>query len=178
MIQNFQHDLQLIVQAQIIPALNQILMEYRVTKEFLRLLCYHSPIVPESHDDLMASALWCGFEHDFGNGIHLLAPQVEHLIRTLLKSKGVHTSNVDKEGVENENGLSTLLDHPRSESILGEDLLFELKAVLTESVGPNLRNEVAHGLLNDSNSHSSASVYCWWLVLRLVIKSLYGSGKS
>lgn len=116
MIQNFQHDLQLIVQAQIIPALNQILMEYRVTKEFLRLLCYHSPIVPESHDDLMASALWCGFEHDFGNGIHLLAPQVEHLIRTLLKSKGVHTSNVDKEGVENENGLSTLLDHPRSES--------------------------------------------------------------
>ena len=37
----------------------------------------------------MSSALWMGFEYDFENCIHLLAPQVEHLIRTI----SVHDKN-------------------------------------------------------------------------------------
>jgi hypothetical protein len=172
-IKSFQIDLELTVKGQIIPALNKILSEHRVTKEYLRELCYHSQIVPEGREYLMASALWSGFEHDFSNSIHLLAPQVEHLVRTILKNKGVHTSNIDRDGIENENGLATLLNHERAEEILGEDLLFELKAVFTESVGPNLRNEVAHGLLNDHSSGAAACVYAWWMTLRLVTRSLY-----
>ena len=177
-VQTFHQDMQLTVEGQIIPALNQILSEFRVTKEYLRLICYHSPVVPEGREYLMASALWSGFEHDFGNGIHLLAPQVEHLVRMILKSEGVHTSNIDREGIENENGLTTLLNNERAEEISGEDLLFELKAVFTESVGPNLRNEVAHGLLSDGSSSSVASVYSWWMILRLVVRSLYSAEKE
>ncbi|MDE9512336.1 DUF4209 domain-containing protein [Xenorhabdus bovienii] len=121
----------------------------------------------------MASALWYGFEKDFGNGIYLLAPQVEHLIRILFKDHGIQTSNIDQYGIENENGLSTLLDNERAEEILGQDLLFELKAVFTESSGSNLRNNVAHGLLSDHQaSLSVASVYAWWMVLRLVLYGL------
>lgn len=172
-IQSFHLDMQLMVQGQIIPALNQILSEFRVTKGYLKRICYQSPIVPEEREYLMSSALWSGFEHDFGNGIHLLAPQVEHVVRTILKSKGIHTSNIDQAGIENENGLTTLLNHERAKEVLGEDLWFELKAVFTESVGSNLRNEVAHGLLSDHSSNSTASVYAWWMVLRLVVRSLY-----
>jgi hypothetical protein len=172
-IQSFQIDLNLMVQGQIVPALNQILSEYRVTKEYLKQICYRSPIVPEGREYLMASALWSGFEHDFSNGIYLLAPQVEHLVRTILKNKGVSTSSIDRCSIENENGLTTLLNHDRAEEVLGEDLLFELKAVFTESVGPNLRNEVAHGLLCDQSSRAEASVYSWWMILRLVVRSLY-----
>lgn len=177
-VQTFHQDMQLTVEGQIIPALNQILSEFRVTKEYLRLICYHSSIVPEGREYLMASALWSGFEHDFGNGIHLLAPQVEHIVRMILKGEGVHTSNIDRDGIENENGLTTLLNNERAEDILGEDLLFELKAVFTESVGPNLRNEVAHGLLSDRSSSSVASVYSWWMILRLVVRSLYETEKD
>ena len=177
-IQTFQQEMQLTVEGQIIPALNQILSEFRVTREYLRLICYHSPIVPEGREYLMAGALWSGFEHEFGNGIHLLAPQVEHLVRTTLKAEGVLTSNVDRDGIENENGLTTLLNNERAEEIFGEDLLFELKAVFTEPVGPNLRNEVAHGLLNDSSSTSIASVYSWWMILRLVVRSIYETEKA
>jgi hypothetical protein len=177
-IKNFQIDIQLCVKGQIAPALNQILSEYRVTKNYLKEICYLSPIVPEGRESLMASALWCGFEHDFANGIHLLAPQVEHLVRTILKNNDIHTSNVDKDGIENENGLTNLLKHKRTEAILGEDLLFELKAVFTESIGPNLRNEVAHGLLDDQSSKAEASVYAWWMVLRLVVRALYEFEKN
>lgn len=173
-IQHFnQVSLQLIVEGNIVPALNQILSEFRVTKEHLMQICYSSPIVPEGREYLMASALWSGFEHDFRNSIHLLAPQVEHLIRVRFKKNSIDTTTTDIYGIENENGLSTLLRHECAEDLLGEDLLFELKAVFTESIGTNLRNGVAHGLLNDQSSGSHASVYAWWMVLRLVVRSLY-----
>lgn len=172
-IQDFQLNMQFMVQGSIVPALNQILMDFRVTRDYLIQLCEHSPIVPEGRGYLLASALWSGFEHDFRNSIHLLAPQVEHLIRTRLKNNGVHTTTIDRDGIENENGLSTLLKHERAKNILGEDLLFELKAVFTESIGANLRNGVAHGLLDDQSSSANASVYAWWMILRLVVRSLY-----
>lgn len=178
-IQHFnQVGLQLIVEGNIVPALNQILSEFRVTKEHLMQICYSSPIVPEGREYLMASALWSGFEHDFRNSIHLLTPQVEHLIRMRFKKNSIDTTTTDKYGVENENGLSTLLIHERAEDLLGEDLLFELKAVFTESIGTNLRNGVAHGLLNDQSSGSHASVYAWWMILRLVVRSLFDSNTS
>ena len=53
-----------------------------------------------------SSALWLGFEHDFSNAIHLLCPQVEHMIRAKFKEANILTSNVDRQGIENENGLS------------------------------------------------------------------------
>jgi len=172
-IQSHQIDVQLAVQGQIIPGLNQILSEFRVSRRFLELLCTHSPIVPNDRIYLFSSALWLGFEHDFSNAIHLLCPQVEHMIRTKFKEEDILTSNVDRNGIENENGLSTLLDNEKAEEILGEDLLFEMKAIFTDSIGDNLRNNSAHGLLNDSSASSYGSVYAWWMVLRLVVRSLH-----
>jgi len=171
--QDFQLNMQFMVQGSIVPALNQILMDFRITKDYLIQLCERSPIVPEGREYLLASALWSGFEHDFRNSIHLLAPQVENLVRTCLKNNGIHTTTIDKDGIENENGLSTLLRHEQAEEVLGEDLLFELKAVFTESIGANLRNGVAHGLLDDQSSGSNTSVYAWWMILRLVVRSLF-----
>ncbi|KAB1117662.1 DUF4209 domain-containing protein, partial [Micromonospora sp. AMSO12t] len=45
--------------------------------------------------------------------------------------------------------------------------------LLCEQPGPNLRNDLAHGLLNDPESWSAAAVYAWWLCLRLVVLPYY-----
>lgn len=175
-IENFNDfSLGLVVKGNIIPALNQLLMEFRVPREYLIELCRLSPIVPENREYLLASALWAGFEYDFSNSIHLLAPQVEHMVRVRFKNNGIHTTTIDPHGIESENGLSTLLNHERAEEVLGEDLLFEMRVVFTEPTGANLRNNVAHGLLDDQSSSSHSSVYAWWMVLRLVVRSLYES---
>jgi hypothetical protein len=174
--QQFRIETQLVVEGQILPALTQIIMEHRVTKELLKALCHHSPIVPVDREYLLGHAFWLGFERDFSSAIHLLCPQVEHIIRIKLKEAGALTSNIDREGIENENGLSTLMDLPEAIAVFGEDLCFEIKSIFTNSFGPNLRNEVAHGLLNDSPSISA--VYAWWMVLRLVIHSLLSVNSS
>jgi hypothetical protein len=172
-IQSHQISVQLAVQGQIIPGLDQILSEFRVSRSFIKSMCEHSPIVASDRVDLFSSGLWLGFEHDYGNAIHLLCPQVEHMIRTKFKGKGIITSHLDLNGIENEHGLSTLLDNERAEEVLGEDLLFDMRAIFTDSVGDNLRNNCAHGLLNDHSASSYGSVYAWWMILRLVVRSLH-----
>ncbi len=165
-------ELQTVVKGQILPALKQILSEHRVSQNFMMALCNHSPIVPADRIQLLSFALWLGFEHDFGNSIHLLCPQVEHIVRVQLKEAGAQTTNINRDGIENENGLSTLMDLPEATEILGEDLVYEIKSIFTDVLGANLRNEVAHGLLNDNNSSSVNTIYAWWMVTRMVIDSV------
>lgn len=153
-------------------ALSQILLEHTISKRFIFELCDYCPIVPKENINLICQAIWLGFELDFSNAIHLIAPQVEKIVREQLKNNGAHTTHLDKDGIEHENGLSTLLDTPEAETILGINLVFELKAVFTDSIGPNLRNEVAHGLLTDSAAYAQAPIYAWWMLLRMMIHSI------
>ncbi|GAA4648157.1 hypothetical protein GCM10023116_04230 [Kistimonas scapharcae] len=171
-VRNFSTEIEFVVRGSILPALDIILQEHTVTRDFLLITCYQSPFVPEGRKELTAKALWFGFEKDFSTAIHLLTPQLEHMIRTGLKAAGAHTTHVDKEGIETENGLSTLLDLPEAEELFGPDYLFEFKAIFANAHGANLRNEVAHGLLDDDSSSTVATVYAWWLTLRWVVRSI------
>jgi hypothetical protein len=51
--------------------------------------------------------------------------------------------------------------------IKDEDSLFYLKGLLVEHSGSNLRNRMAHGLINDDGFLSPLMSYLWWLTLRL-----------
>lgn len=171
-IKNFGIHMHLDVEGCILPALNQIQKEHLFPKEFLIQLCKLSAIVPDKREILVANALYQGFEWDFRSAIHLLAPQVENIVRQLLKQNGLVTTHTDQDGIENEMGLSSLVNMDRARGILGDDLWFELQAVFTDSLSANLRNEVGHGLLDDDTSNSLYSVYAWWMVLRLIIRNL------
>lgn len=171
-IKNFGIHIHLAVEGCILPALNQIQEEHIFPKDFLVDLCKLSDIVPEKREILVANALYQGFEWDFRSAIHLLAPQVENMVRQLLKRNGLVTTHTDPNGIENEMGLSSLVSIVGAREILGDDLWFELQAVFTDSLSANLRNEVGHGLLDDDTSNSLYSVYAWWMVLRLVVRNV------
>lgn len=171
-IKNFGIHIHLAVEGCILPALEQIQQEHIFPKNFLVDLCKLSDIVPEKREILVANALYQGFEWDFRSAIHLLAPQVENMVRQLLKRNGLVTTHTDPNGIENEMGLSSLVSIVGAREILGDDLWFELQAVFTDSLSANLRNEVGHGLLDDDTSNSLYSVYAWWVVLRLVVRNV------
>lgn len=168
----FSIQLDLTVQSQILPTLRHLLSEHRFTKELIIAICRQSPIVPKDRVILLGNALWLGFEEEFGLAIHLLCPQVEHIVRSKLKEAGAITTHLAIDGTENENGLSTLMELPEVEQVFGKDLIFEMKSIFTEALGYNLRNKVAHGLLDDNDSTSIGSIYAWWMILRLVIRSI------
>jgi Domain of unknown function (DUF4209) len=51
--------------------------------------------------------------------------------------------------------------------IFGVDFVFNLRGLLVEPFGANLRNEMAHGLLSANQMYSYAPRYVWWLTLRM-----------
>jgi len=177
-VRDFAHTLDRSVKYSIWPALNQLLLEHTISRRFVFELCDYSPLVPKDNINLISQAIWLGFELDFSNAIHMIAPQVEKIVRMQLKEVGAHTARLDNDGIEHENGLSTLLDMPEAKKIFGADLLFELKAVFTDSIGSNLRNEVAHGVLTDNAAFGTAPVYAWWMLLRWIIHSVIATNKS
>ena len=165
----------IIVQAMVLPALDVLTMEHRVRTMDLINLARLSPIVPIGREVLFGRALAHGFNRDFATSIHLLAPQIEHMVRVALKTAGVSTSHLDQDGIETENGLSTLVDLPQTKARFGEDVTYEIKALFCDQMGPNLRNNIAHGLLDDQQANSVETVYAWWLGLQLVFNTYWYS---
>ncbi|MGY4769770.1 DUF4209 domain-containing protein (plasmid) [Kribbella sp. CWNU-51] len=146
------------------------MIEHLYRLDFLTLLCVESPLVPPGHERLWARGLWHGLNDDFPSAVSVLVPQLEHAVRFRLKRVGMSTIVTDETtGVETEKGLGTLLVQEGVEQHFGGGLTLELRALLVEKEGANLRNDIAHGLLTDDASWSYSAVYCWWLLLRLVV---------
>ena len=163
------------VEALILPAMEILTLEHRLrTADFIE-LARRSPIVPIGREVLFGKALAEGFNRDYATSIHLLTPQIEHMVRFHLKSAGVPTAHLDQNGIETEKGLSALIELPECSTIFGDDLTYEIRALFCDQVGPNLRNNVAHGLLNDREVQSIDAVYAWWLGLKLVFNAFWNS---
>lgn len=172
MIKDFSQEVAITVQSLIIPALEQINQDFRFINDSLLQICEDSPIVPTGRSKLMADALSLGFEYEFGTAIHLICPQIENIVRKQLKDAGAQTSTIE-DGIENEVGLSSLMERAEIQQIFGKNLAFEIECIFTEALGYNLRNNVAHGLLDDNEARLSfGSPYAWWMTLRIIMKSL------
>lgn len=176
--QHYLIGINLVCQGQILPALSTLIQEHTIAKADVAQLMSLAPIVPPGRADQLAKGLWEGFEGDFASAIYLLAPQVEHLVRWHLKQTGAKTTNLDNGGIENEIGLSSLVEMPELGNVFDENTVFEIRALFCTALGPNLRNEAAHGLLGAGDASSVASVYAWWWVLRFTLGSFVHSRQA
>lgn len=177
MVHDYQILINIVVHGDIWPAHEVLLQEHRLREDDFIDLASQSPIVPRGRERLFGKALYAGFDRDFTVSMHLLAPQIEHMVRFHLKNAEVKTTNFDIEGIENENGLSTLMALPETETVFGKDLSFEIKALFCDALGPNLRNELAHGLLDDDSFQSIHAIYAWWMGLRLVFNTFWNAAR-
>ena len=173
MIKQYEMDLGLVVQGAVWPALEVLILEHRFREVDFIEIARRSPIVPRGREFLLGKALYLGDERDFTSALHLLVPQVEHMVRWHLKDAAVKTTTLTEDGVENEIGLSALIDLPDTPKVFGDDLAFEIRALFCDAVGPNLRNRLAHGLLEYGACESIYSVYAWWLGLKLVFSTFW-----
>lgn len=128
-----------------------LLAEHRITEAALLPLMWQSPFVPPGREGQWARGIAAGLTGDFEVAVHLLLPQMENALRTAVRAvAGVPATSMDSAGQQKDWNLSTLLveeGRPLVEKIFGEDLVFDLAALLVERSGYNLRNAVAHGLV-------------------------------
>lgn len=173
MVSMYQMQLPFFVQGIILPALNTLALEHRFREQDFIWFTRQSPVIPLGRELLFGKGLFLGYDLDFAAALHLLVPQIEHMVRSQLKAAGATTTSIDQEGIENETGLSALVKLPQMTQCFGEDLAFELHALFCDPVGPNLRNQVAHGLLDFDACQSVPSIYAWWLSFRLMFNTFW-----
>jgi hypothetical protein len=175
MVQHYQLRVNLLGGIVLPRAWRQVSTDHRLHIGDFQALAAGSAIVPSTHEGVFARGLHYGYSGDFGAAVHLLVPAVEALVRLHLANAGERTSAISADGNENEIGLSALMENERVVDIFGEDVAFELRALLCGPIGPNLRNEVAHGLIGDAVFSSGVSVYLWWLTLKLVFNPYWNA---
>ena len=154
------------------PARRQILKEHNVTLGDLDEISRHNPFVPEGRERFFSEGLLAGFTGNYVVATHLLIPQLENSIRCVLNAHGVTTSGLDDQGVQEEYDLNKLVHLPKFKIIFSENLGFDLRGLLVERAGSNLRNRFAHGLMNYDEFSTYKTIYLWWLTLRLCVLGL------
>lgn len=159
------------------PALQKIREEHSLALEDWYGLLKHHPFVPIERVGAYAHAFFHGFHGDFMSAAHLLMPQIENSIRYVLQNFEKETSKPIAGGLQEESSLNQTLYFPELKEILGEDMVFELKGLLTEKAGDNLRNQLAHGLMEDKELYGHLPVYLYWITLYLVFLPLRASVK-
>ncbi|MCB5284731.1 MAG: DUF4209 domain-containing protein [Candidatus Cloacimonetes bacterium] len=172
MLEDFAHNISFSVSVMILPALKILNAEHLISLSTMIDLCSLSIAVPKDRMLLWAKGIYCGFESDFLTAVHLLTPQVENYVRISMKRNGIKTTFTDENGIETEKSLSKLLEDKDISQVLDNDLLFETKAVFTDPVGFNMRNEIAHGLVDSYVGFTYSSVYTWYFCLRLVLSNI------
>jgi hypothetical protein len=157
----------IMTQSVIEPARHQIILEHNPQLSDIMPLVYNNPFVPEGREVIYAEGLLKGLEGDFLCALHLLIPQVENTMRHILRKRGVLTSSIDSAGIQDERSLNDTLFRPEIIEIFGNDIIFDLQGLLVERFGANLRNRMAHGLMDHTAFFSIHASYMWGMTLRL-----------
>lgn len=149
-------------------AAEQVRYEHGLDTAAFRQLVQSSPFVPAGRERSFARGLAAGLRGDYELATPILVPQFEHAVRELFVASGIVTATLPSTGAQNEYNLNQLLEHRRAVEVFGDEMLFDLRVLLTEKAGANLRNDIAHGLLADGDK-IGAKIYFWWICLRFVL---------
>jgi len=107
-----------------------------------------SPVFASARRSILVSGIEALLSQDYIKAIHVLVPQVEHAVRTLASLSGVPTTTRGyTRGVMQTRGLGEILHDRLFRQLIDENVRRYLLVFLADPRGINLRNRVAHGLL-------------------------------
>ena len=146
---------------------NYLQSRYGITEQDVKKIVEDSIFVPEERRIAYTKGLIAGFNNDFLTALSILMPQVDNSIRCFAEMCGEVVYNVKEDGSEELKSMNAVLDLPKVKECFDEDLLFSLNTIFCSKYGLNMRNEVAHGTLNDEYFNTYRSLYVWWFVFKL-----------
>ena len=156
--------------ARLQPARDQLRIEQNYRLADFVTIAKHSPIVPADRAGIVGRGLYAGYCGEMVDAMHILMPQFENIVRHVLQGAEALTAH-HKNGLDMEVALASLLDRPQMAEEFGDGLKLAIHAIMCDRAGPNLRNDVAHGLMNEEACESAYALYAWWQILQLVTRT-------
>lgn len=140
-----------------------------VTENDLNFLVDNNVIVPEGRGQIIKEGLAIGLTGSFFTSLHILLPQMEHIIRQLVEVCGDTVTYLKEDGTEEYKSLSQLFKSQKLLECYDGDILFTLYSIMDDPCGENLRNLNAHGLLEPRNGNGVGGIYFICLFIRLLL---------
>lgn len=140
---------------------------YEITEQDIRKIVEDSVFVPENRREAYTKGLMSGFNNDFLTALSILMPQVDNSIRVFAEMCGEIVYNIKEDNTEELKSMNAVLALPKVKECFDESLWFSLNTVFCSKYGLNMRNEVAHGTIDDKYFFSYRALYVWWFVFKL-----------
>lgn len=125
---------------------NKAIEIYEMKADDLASFILKSPIFEDSKKDIVLKGVTAFLEEDYMTAIHILIPQAEAAIRTLVELMGGATLRRNRQGGLQLRTFDDLLRDERVENCFGSDASFYFRILLTDQRGWNMRNDVCHGI--------------------------------
>lgn len=119
---------------------------YGLSSEKLAKFILQTPIIEASKHTLVSKGLDALLAEDYITAIHVLIPQIESAIRTLVELMGGPTLRRNRQGGLQLRTMDDLLRDDAVEACFGPDIFFYLRTLLTDQRGWNIRNDTCHGI--------------------------------
>lgn len=123
----------------------------------------------EKQENTLYAAIKALYNKDYFSMCYISVPLIENGLRQLLFQcdRSIYEENKHN-GFENitlTRVLSTLDEY------LSEDIIFHFEFILNEKAGLNLRNEISHGLVDDSQIHETTAFTLLhiFMILKLIV---------
>jgi len=142
---------------------------YFFCEDDLDFIFKNNPIVPKGRERIIRSAVYMVLKGQFYEAVHILAPQTENIFRTLAKEVGAITITLESDGTSKEKTLTSIFSLRELNECYDNDILFTFKGLLNEEAGANIRNEIAHGLLNEVNACTGVCLFFDATVIKLLL---------
>ncbi len=107
---------------------------------------YKSPIFSLKKKEIIEIGLKAYFDNDYLIAIHLLIPQIEDVLRNLVKMTGGPIYKVGRHGGLMLKNFEELLRDERVTEVLSSDVTLYFRTLFSDQRGLNVRNNVCHGL--------------------------------
>ena len=86
------------------------------------------------------------FADDYISSLHIMLPQYENAFRRFFESYGFATTNVSSDRTQKEQTFTSFIENDFVK-LLSEDYMCMVDFVMVNNLGYNLRNNIAHGLI-------------------------------
>jgi Domain of unknown function (DUF4209) len=149
-----------------------VVAEFQPSVDQILAVLYRSPLFLESRRSVLREGLLAYLSADHLKGIHVLVPQIEEMLRTLVALIGIPSQkSVPRHpGITDVKSMNDTLGDPRVQEVLTESVWRYLTVLYIDRRGLNLRNDLAHGLVSAEafNQPMADSVFHSLLVLSLM----------
>lgn len=155
--------------------INHIKQTFDVTPEALDFLVEDNLIIPANRGSIFKYAIYLFFNDRRYEAMHIFAPQVENLFRELAKNCGGSITTIDNHGIGQVKLLKSIFETAELLECYNSDILFLFRSLLIEIACGNIRNDIAHGLLDEDDIGRSEYSYFFGALIKLI---LYTSKKA